>query len=760
MTKQEDKQLSLDLIDAALNNKIQTENLDKNVLIIGLGLIGGSLAMALKKAKWRGQINAVDANQNSLEIAFAKKLIANKNASLDELLPISDIIVLAVPVLAVEKILLQIKPKLTKDKILTDVGSCKQSIILALNNVFGQLPNNFIAAHPIAGLEKSGILAAKANLFKAHKIILMPKPNNSAEQVKTLCDMWLATEAEIVLMDLNKHDETLALTSHLPHLLAYSLVDMLTEEDERLDIFKFAAGGFRDFSRIAASDPIMWRDVFLANKQETLMALDKYTQNLANFRAIIADEDGEKLQAKFKLAKASRDYFSLLNGNCMTETKFTVQPQSKIRGIAEVPGDKSISHRSIMFGALAKGTTKIKGFLESEDALATLSAFEQMGVEIKRPSQAQVEIKGVGLYGLKAPQAPIYLGNSGTSMRLLAGILAGQKFDSYLTGDSSLSSRPMLRVTKPLEQMGANIKTNEGKAPLHISGGNLTGIDYQMPMASAQVKSAILLAGLYADGQTIVREKEISRNHTENMLRAFGYPLEVKDGLISLEGKGELQATQIEVPADISSAAFLLVAAAISPGSEILLKKIGVNQTRVGIINLLKAMGANLELENARVENGEEVADLHLIYAPLQAIEVPKEQIALAIDEFPIFFIAAACAEGVTSLRGAQELRVKESDRLAVMAQGLEKLGVECKLYEDGIDIFGKGEVQEVFGGGTLASHNDHRIAMSFAIASIRASANIVIENCATVASSFPNFAELMQSLGLKISVETMTSDE
>lgn len=756
MTKQEDEKLNSNLIDAVLSKRINNENLSKNILILGLGLIGGSLAMALKKAAWRGKINALDKNPRTLEVAFEKKIIDSLGKPLAELVEMSDIIVLAVPVLAVESLLEQLSPFLTPDKILTDVGSCKASTISALKNIFGEIPANFISAHPIAGLEKSGILAAQADLFKAHKVILMPKSINYDFQVKALSDMWLTTDAEIVLMNLNKHDSTLALTSHLPHLLAYSLVDMLTEEDERLDIFKFAAGGFRDFSRIAASDPTMWRDIFLANKQETLVALDKYTQNISQVRALIAAEDGEKLEAKFKLAKASRDYFSLLNGNCMTEINFILEPQSKIKGIANVPGDKSISHRSIMFGALAQGTTKISGFLESEDALATLSAFEQMGVEIKRPSPAEVEIKGVGLYGLKAPQAPIYLGNSGTSMRLLAGILAGQKFDSYLTGDSSLSARPMLRVTKPLALMGANIKTKDGKAPLHIYAGELKGVEYQMQIASAQVKSAILLAGLYAEGTTKVKEVEVSRDHTENMLRAFKYPVEIKDGIISLEGKKTLEATDIDIPADISSAAFLLVAAAISPASEILLKKIGVNKTRLGIVNLLKQMGANLVLENKRTINGEEVADLHLIYTPLSAIKVPLEQIALAIDEFPIFFIAAACAQGITSLRGAKELRVKESDRLAVMAEGLQKLGVECKLYEDGIDIYGKSDIQEVFSGGTLTSHNDHRIAMSFAIASIRASAPIVIENCATVASSFPNFAELMQSLGLKISIEQL----
>jgi 3-phosphoshikimate 1-carboxyvinyltransferase len=408
-----------------------------------------------------------------------------------------------------------------------------------------------------------------------------------------------------------------------------------------------------------------------------------------------------------------------------------------------------------MLGSLAEGVTHVSGFLEGEDSLATLKAFRDMGVRIEGPEQGRVVIHGVGMHGLKAPAAPLDLGNSGTSMRLMSGLLAGQSFPCTLVGDTSLSTRPMKRVTAPLAEMGACIDTTEaGTAPLHIKpSGGLKGIRYDMPVASAQVKSCLLLAGLYAQGETCVTEPAPTRDHTERMLTGFGYEVRRAGSRVCLSGGGKLTACNIDVPADISSAAFFLVAASIAEGSDLVLEHVGMNPTRDGVINILGLMGADIEVTNARDVGGEPVADLRVRSAQLKGIRIPEDQVPLAIDEFPALFVAAACAEGKTVLTGAEELRVKESDRIAAMADGLKILGVTAEPTPDGIVIQGKGGQGAVFTGGEVDSLGDHRIAMSFAMAALRASGEIRIRDCANVNTSFPDFAGLAAGCGLAIRV-------
>jgi len=430
---------------------------------------------------------------------------------------------------------------------------------------------------------------------------------------------------------------------------------------------------------------------------------------------------------------------------------YIVQPGGKLTGRVRVPGDKSISHRSVMLGSLAEGTTRVTGLLEGEDVLSTLGAFRAMGVLAEGPDHGKLVIHGLGLHGLKVPKQALDMGNSGTAMRLMAGILAGQAFDSELMGDESLSKRPMKRVSDPLGAMGAVIATAEGgRPPLRIAGGRkLHGIDYQMPVASAQVKSCLLLAGLYAGSETSVTEPAPTRDHTERMLRGFGYAVKAQNARVSVQGGGRLKARDIDVPADISSATFFLVGASIAPGSDIVLEHVGINPTRIGVINILKLMGANLELLNPREAGGEPVADIRVRAAQLRGIRIPEDQVPLAIDEFPALFIAAACAQGETVLTGAHELRVKESDRIAVMAQGLKHLGIAVRETPDGIVIQG-GRLQ----GGEVDSHGDHRIAMSFAVAALVASGPITVRDCKNVDTSFPGFAELAAHAGLAINVQ------
>ena len=421
-----------------------------------------------------------------------------------------------------------------------------------------------------------------------------------------------------------------------------------------------------------------------------------------------------------------------------------------LQGTIRVPGDKSISHRSIMLGSIAEGTSHISGFLDGEDSLNTLRSFQAMGVDIEGPVDGNVTIHGVGMNGLTPPTQSLALGNSGTSMRLLAGLLAGQRFDVELSGDASLSKRPMKRVTDPLTEMGAVVTTADGgKPPLKIIGNqSLNGFSYQMPMASAQVKSCCLLAGLYAQGKTCVTEPAITRDHTERMLKAFGCEVEVNDSTACITGPAKLIATDIDVPTDISSAAFFMVGASIADDSDIVLEHVGINPTRTGVINILNLMGAYITTFNQQEVGGEPVADIRIKSAKLKGIHVPENLVPVAIDEFPVLFVAAACAEGQTVITGAEELRVKESDRIQVMADGLLALDVNARATDDGMIIQG-GEIA----GGTVHSHDDHRIAMAFAMAGLCASGDIHIEDCDNVNTSFPGFAELAASCGLSIQV-------
>ncbi|MBA0224914.1 3-phosphoshikimate 1-carboxyvinyltransferase [Stenotrophomonas maltophilia] len=420
-----------------------------------------------------------------------------------------------------------------------------------------------------------------------------------------------------------------------------------------------------------------------------------------------------------------------------------------LQGSLTIPGDKSVSHRSVMFAALADGTSHIEGFLEGEDTRATARIFSQLGVRIETPSPSQRVVHGVGIDGLKAPDAPLDCGNAGTGMRLLAGLLAGQSFDCTLIGDESLSGRPMRRVTGPLSQMGARIDTqDDGTPPLRVHGGQtLHGIDFASPVASAQVKSAVLLAGLYAQGETSVTEPHPTRDYTERMLSAFGVDIAFSPGKARLRGGQRLRATDIAVPADFSSAAFYLVAASIIPGSELRLKQVGLNPRRTGLLHALRLMGADITEENPAEQGGEPVADLVVRYAPLKGARIPEELVPDMIDEFPALFVAAAAAEGQTVVTGAAELRVKESDRLAAMATGLRALGMQVDETEDGATLHGGVRLRS----GTIESHGDHRIAMAFAIAGQISDGEVRINDIANVATSFPDFDGLARSAGFNL---------
>ena len=433
-------------------------------------------------------------------------------------------------------------------------------------------------------------------------------------------------------------------------------------------------------------------------------------------------------------------------------SSFQADPAAHVTGALAVPGDKSISHRALMVAGIAEGLSEVKGFLASEDCLATLAAMRALGVNIEQRAATHVLIHGVGKRGLHSASRELDMGNAGTAMRLFTGLLCAQRFESRLVGDSSLMKRPMERVAKPLREMGAQVQTHNGTPPV-VTGGAaaLHGIEYRMPMASAQVKSAILLAGLYADGPTTVIAPAVNRDHSERMLASCGVDIQVQGLVTRLEPPAKLAGQQIEVPGDFSSAAFFIVAGLLGAGREgLLIENVGLNPTRTGLLDILRAMGGRIDVLNPRDCGREPVADLKVHASALKGIAVPPDLVPLAIDEFPVLFVAAACAQGETLVSGAEELRVKESDRIAAMAEGFKALGVAHEVLPDGMRIQGRPQ-GAAFSGGRVDSCGDHRIAMAFSIASLRASGAIHIDDVANVATSFPGFVALGRQVGLAL---------
>jgi 3-phosphoshikimate 1-carboxyvinyltransferase len=434
-------------------------------------------------------------------------------------------------------------------------------------------------------------------------------------------------------------------------------------------------------------------------------------------------------------------------------TSLTITPGRPLKGTISIPGDKSLTHRAIMLTALAEGTSTISGYCRGEDCLNTMRAFQSLGIPITH-TPTQLTVRGKGFWGLAEPSAPIDCGNSGTGIRLLTGLLAGQDFFSVLTGDESIRRRPMGRVVKPLREMGAVIGGRKGGelAPLAITGSGLHGINYTSPVASAQMKSSLLLAGLYADGKTRYKEPSLSRDHTERMFQFFGIPLMREEETLVLQGRPSVgwQGVQITIPGDFSAAAFFIVGATIVPGSDITIRHVGMNPTRTGLIDVMKKMGADIEVLALREEAGEPVGDLRVKAAPLKGVTIGSELIPKTIDEFPVLCVAAAVADGETVISGAEELRVKESDRIATMSSELRAMGARIEEHPDGMFIRGLGQGGEngrLLAASSAQSHGDHRVAMSLAIGGLTAERSMTITDTSCVDTSFPNFEEALAQL-------------
>ncbi len=741
-----------------MTDSTATQSRVRRLVVIGLGLIGGSLASA---ARQRGICQAVwgvapdeQVRARAMELGIVERAegsIADLAADLGE----GDLIFIAVPTLSVVKVLAQIAPCVSPAVTVTDGASVKGSVLADVRRVYGCVPAQVVLGHPIAGSEKSGVEAANPDLYERHRIILTPLPETGTSHLERVQSLWEAVGAEVLHLDVQQHDDILAATSHLPHAIAFSLVDTLAHDSQNQDIFRYAAGGFRDFTRIASSDATMWRDIMLANRQSVVKALDLFSANLDRLRQAIEREDEQQLLGIFTRAKAARDHFTrmlqhraIVDAGPSRTVHLRVSPAGGLGGSLRLPGDKSISHRAVMLGALAIGVTEIHGFLQSEGALATLQALRDMGVVIVGPTDDKVVVHGVGLHGLQPPAGPLYLGNSGTSARLLAGILAGQAFDSCLTGGEALSRRSMAGIIAPLTRMGAVITAAAGSAiPLQIKGGQtLKGIEHRMPVASAQVKSSLLLAGLYAQGVTRITEPFDTRDHTERMLQGLGYSVTRDGASVALSPGGELHGCRIDVPADLTTAVFFAVAATVTPGSELTLLKVGVNSSRLGAVHILRLMGADIVFSQKHTVSGEPVADICVRSASLQSVAVAEAYVASAIDELPVLLAAAACAEGVTQFSGATRLGLADNQRVCATLAGLQDLGVDCGIDGDLLSVRG-GPIQQ----GEVDSRADSRTAMALTVAGLRAKGPVVIRNCVGVVNAFPEFTAMAQAAGISL---------
>ena len=734
--------------------------------LIGLGLIGGSFAKALRERKAVGAVYGFDLRMQEAHTAKRLGVIDDYCESIAELVTNSQVIVLATPVKAIESILLAMKPYLTDSHVITDMGSVKGLVVENIRNVFlGTLPG-FVPGHPIAGSEKSGVSASQVDLFENHKTILTPLSCTSLEALETVAKLWKAVGAQVLMMSAERHDEVLAATSHLPHLIAFSLVDTLAGADDNKEIFRYAAGGFRDFTRIAASDPTMWHDIYLSNRDAVLKVIDDFTKDLGHLRSAIEARDGDTLMGVFTRAKAARDHFSrMLEGRSYQETSeqassdnIQVGESSCVKGHVRVMGDRSISHRAIILAALAEGTSTLEGVMESEASMATVQAFRDMGVVIEGPDRGRVVVHGVGLNGLRKPPGPLYVGHSTLTMRLLAGVLAGQDFDSELVGDESTRSQSMTVLKEALNALGADVEVRDnGCPPLLVKGGRLlSGRKVCLAESSGQIKSSLLLAGLYAKGQVVVEEPSPSRDHVERLMDGLGYPISALNNQISISGGGHLKAFDIEVPGDITFAFYFVLAATIIKDSNLVVHRLGVNPSRRLALNLLVKAGADIVIVQEFGVAGELAADLRVRAASISGFELSRQDILDCKDELPGLMIAALFASGKTVLNTGGELPSLVQERLDKMLAVFKALEVDHIEDKGAVILLPLSEHKIGHLKSQITAQNDPYITLALAVLLCRLPQSGQIADCASLELFYPEYSVLAREIGLPINIPHM----
>ena len=703
----------------------------QHITILGPGLLGGSIALAARRVG----LSAILWGRNPERVAAAMSKGLKATTDLAEAVKGADMVILAVPVGVMDELAGKVCELQGPDVFLTDVGSVK-----GLPHQMAEGRGlRFVGSHPMAGSEQTGVEAAREDLFDGAACVVTNDAGLADEEVDALAKFWEALGCENVKrMSAAEHDEAVARISHFPHAMSSLTADVSLKDQGRAEL---AGGGFRDTTRVASGDPAMWAEIMMENKEALSVSLEEVREQIGKMLDQLANSDKEGLQAYLAEVKKRND-----EARKVMKESIQVSPQKTISGELAVPGDKSISHRAAILAGLSDGSCRVENFLSSEDCVNTLRAMMQLGVKaevLKGTDDQPVDLLIHGCGGeLQAPSRELDCGNSGTGMRLLAGVLAAQKFDSVLTGDESLSGRPMGRVMIPLGEMGAKIDARgekKGCAPLHISGGSLKSIDYDMPVASAQVKSAVLLAGLFAPDTTVVNQPATTRDHSERLLNFFGVEVVTEGNRISLQGGQKVKACDLVVPGDVSSAAFWMVAAAVTPGSKLTLTNVGLNPTRTAIITVLKRMGAQITDEVLNEDGGEPRGDIEIVGGQLTGTEILPEEVPNLIDEVPILSVAGALSDGTMTIREAHELRVKETDRIDTVVKNLRAMGGEIEEFEDGMVIPGGQKLH----GAQLDSYGDHRIAMAFAIAGLLAeSGDTTIANTACVNTSYPTFSE------------------
>jgi cyclohexadieny/prephenate dehydrogenase / 3-phosphoshikimate 1-carboxyvinyltransferase len=711
--------------------------------IAGVGLIGGSFALALRRAGLVREVVGWGRTRKNLDVALERGILDRADTE-SGVLEGADALLLATPVATLAAAAREAASRLAEGAVIFDVGSVKQGVVDDCVAALGARAPHFVGCHPVAGNEFSGAAHADPELLRGAPCVLTPVASTDPAALARVRRLWEAAGTRVVEMSPAAHDEWLALLSHLPHLVAFALTSLVAGEDggTRPEAIALAGPSFRSATRVAASSPEMWRDILLANRTAVAGMLDRFREALGELGAAMERGDGAALAELVARAGARRRSFDGADPASRATEFVTDAVRNGLRGTVDVPGDKSIAHRGLLFGAIASGVTTVIGLGDGEDNASTVHVLRGLGVRIERDGRT-ARVHGRGFEGLRAPAGVLDCGNSGTTLRLVAGILAGRPFTSRLDGDASLRRRPMRRIAEPLGKLGARIETDSGRPPVDVNGGALRGTRIDLEIASAQVKTSVLLAGLQAEGRTAVREPGASRDHTERLLPAFGVRIARPEPLtVVLDGPQSLRACEVRVPGDPSAAAFWIVAASLVPGSRLVLPGVSVNPTRTGAIDVLRAMGAAIT-ETPRPPLGDEpVADLLVESRPLVARDVGGDEMLRAIDEFPVLAVAAAGATGASRFRDGAELRAKETDRIAAMVEGLERLGVRIAERPDGLDVTG-GPI----GGGAVESHGDHRVAMAFVVAGLVASAPVTVRGADAIAVSDPGFLATLARL-------------
>jgi cyclohexadieny/prephenate dehydrogenase / 3-phosphoshikimate 1-carboxyvinyltransferase len=738
---------------ASVNMTSQEKKKFGNVMIIGLGMIGGSFAKALKE-RGLATLYAVDRREGELALGVSTGVIDHPAEMSADFISKMDVIVLATPVRAMESVLSDLKPFLSEHTLVTDVGSTKGSVVEAVRRVFGYVPANFIPGHPIAGAEKSGVLASNPLLFEKHMAIVTPLADSNPVLLDRLHRLWRAVGADVVSMDVDHHDHVLASSSHLPHLLAYTLVDALANGERSQDIFKFAAGGFRDFTRIASSDPVMWRDVFLANKEATLATLDHFTDRLADMRAAIDQGDGTSMFGVFTRAKSARDHFlRLLEQRTIGAVKevrpvsVSVLPASAIKGDISLLGDKSLSHKAITIAALSEGVSEIKNIDLTGDVRITMQAFRDMGVVIEEVSADHLRVHGVGLRGLKAPIAPINVHQSRESLYLLLPVLAGQSFSVSVVAEGKLLNQSMGDLFSLVRKMGGRVVSEMADClPVNLFPGKPSNISVDLKAGSERLRMSAFLAALYSPAESFVKPLLLGVSHCEVLLRQFGVTILDQAGGFRLVS-APLVGTDIVLSGDEYEAAWLVLLSSLLPGSELLIENAGLDSVSFAFFSFLKSIGADVSIPKQSV-TGLCEGKVQVGFAELQSFTLLPEQSYQFRNELPLLCVAAAYAKGESRIQGVGSLPYYYEDRVLAFVDALAHMKIAC-VYENG-DLLIDGGLPQ---GGELDCAGDDKLALAMLALGARSKSITKVNDCQKLLEEFNELESVAMQLGFHCSV-------